>query len=76
MEPGRQARVKKEASSPEASNPNPASADDCPRSTCRGLLPAIRGMFASLRFFDASNNTFDGFIPGAWSDTGIVRLVR
>ena len=42
---------------------------------CRGALPAIVGMFTSLRYFDGSNNSFSGTISGNWSDAGIVRLV-
>ncbi len=33
-------------------------------------------MFTALRFFDGSGNAFTGFIPQAWADSGIVRLVR
>lgn len=43
---------------------------------CRGELPNIRGMFTALRYFDISNNSLSGFIPQAWADTGIIRLVR
>jgi hypothetical protein len=43
---------------------------------CRGELPNIRGMFTALRYFDISNNELGGFIPQAWADTGIIRLVR
>jgi hypothetical protein len=43
---------------------------------CRGELPNIRGMFSALRYFDVSSNVVGGFIPQAWADTGIIRLVR
>ena len=43
---------------------------------CRGELPNIRGMFSALRYFDISSNVVGGFIPQAWADTGIIRLVR
>jgi hypothetical protein len=43
---------------------------------CRGELPNIRGMFTALRYFDISTNQLGGFIPQAWADTGIIRLVR
>ena len=46
------------------------------RVCCRGELPNIRGMFSALRYFDISSNQLGGFIPQAWADTGIIRLVR
>lgn len=44
--------------------------------TCSGPLPDIKGGFTKLRYFDGSVNSFSGAIPEAWSDSGIVRLVR